>query len=314
MIKKAICTSVVLFLLFTLPACSSKTQPVSNKENFITVVDSRSQEISLPSKPKHTVVLTSSLMEIQHAVGGDFDAWADSINAPVPDYAKGKKTVGHTYRVNPEILISLKPDLVIGLNGLHNGLEQVLKENSIPFVLLTLSSYEDVRKAVMIMADMSGNHSSGVEVLQKMDKSMEETVNRIPKDHFTFAVIHGTGKSISVERPGSIACDTALRLGFKNAFPEIQGDKMNTTAPFSMEALVKADPDIIFLTTMVTPGREQEVFQASLVSHPAWESLKAVKTGRVYYLPQQLFLTSPGIHYPDALKFMASLVYSDMDW
>lgn len=89
---------------------------------------------------------------------------------------------------------------------------------------------------------------------------------------------------------------------------------MNTTAPFSMEALVKADPDIIFLTTMVTPGREQEVFQASLVSHPAWESLKAVKTGRVYYLPQQLFLTSPGIHYPDALKFMASLVYSDMDW
>ena len=42
---------------------------------------------------------------------------------------------------------------------------------------------------------------------------------------------------------------------------------------------------------------------------PAWAGLEAVQTGRVYFLPQNLFLSSPGIHYPEALEIMANLAY-----
>ena len=42
---------------------------------------------------------------------------------------------------------------------------------------------------------------------------------------------------------------------------------------------------------------------------PAWQSVAAVREGRVYYLPQELFLFSPGIDYPAAVRYMARLIY-----
>ena len=64
----------------------------------------------------------------------------------------------------------------------------------------------------------------------------------------------------------------------------------------------------IFLTTMMLPGKEEEAFKV-FFEQPAWADLKAVQTGRVYFLPQNLFLSSPGIHYPEALEIMANLAY-----
>jgi iron complex transport system substrate-binding protein len=42
---------------------------------------------------------------------------------------------------------------------------------------------------------------------------------------------------------------------------------------------------------------------------PAWQSIPAVRDKKVYYLPQELFLLSPGIHYPEAVAEMAKCVY-----
>lgn len=68
--------------------------------------------------------------------------------------------------------------------------------------------------------------------------------------------------------------------------------------PFSMEDLMKKDPNILFLTTMVTPGQEKKVFEGSLLNQPAWQELRAVKEGRVYFLPQNLFLSVPASSTP----------------
>jgi len=46
---------------------------------------------------------------------------------------------------------------------------------------------------------------------------------------------------------------------------------------------------------MMLPGKEEEAFKV-FFEQPAWAGLKAVQTGRVYFLPQNLFLSSPGIH------------------
>lgn len=62
---------------------------------------------------------------------------------------------------------------------------------------------------------------------------------------------------------------------------------------------------------MVMPGQQQEAFRNSLLSQPAWAKMRAVKEGHVYFLPQNLFLSSPGMDYPKALSYMAHLVYGE---
>ena len=49
--------------------------------------------------------------------------------------------------------------------------------------------------------------------------------------------------------------------------------------------------------------------EAMFTESPAWQSVGAIRDGRVYYLPQELFLFSPGIEYPAAVKYMARLIY-----
>ncbi|WP_278977151.1 hypothetical protein [Phascolarctobacterium faecium] len=47
-------------------------------------------------------------------------------------------------------------------------------------------------------------------------------------------------------------------------------------------------------------------------SNPAWASLEAVRNNKVYLLPERLFLLNPGLHYPDAVKYMAKTVYPEV--
>ena len=78
-----------------------------------------------------------------------------------------------------------------------------------------------------------------------------------------------------------------------------------------MGKLVEREPDILLLTTMVMRGKEQEAFEDHLMGQPSWRALKAVREGRVYFLPQKYFLTSPGVEYPKALQFMAQQLYPE---
>ena len=45
--------------------------------------------------------------------------------------------------------------------------------------------------------------------------------------------------------------------------------------------------------------------------NPAWNSLRAVKNGKVYVLPERLFLLNPGLKYPEAVRFMAKDIFPE---
>ena len=76
-----------------------------------------------------------------------------------------------------------------------------------------------------------------------------------------------------------------------------------------METLVEQNPDILFITSMGKLSEIKQNMEKTMAENPAWQSLPAVRNHQVYYLPQELFLLSPGIHYPEAVETMAKLVY-----
>ena len=55
----------------------------------------------------------------------------------------------------------------------------------------------------------------------------------------------------------------------------------------------------------------QDAMLKSISASQAWQSLEAVRSGHVYFLPQELFLLSPGIKYPQAAEYMAKLAYPE---
>lgn len=298
----------LLLFLSVAAGCGFPRGTGGDAEAFYRMTDAVGRDVVLAKKPERIIILAPSFLNIMHAVGGDFIAWADSPGDKPPSYAEGKKTVGYTFQVNAEAVISEKPDLVVGLHGLHDRFAEVMQQNGIPFMLLSASSLEDVERAAEVLGDVTGHHAEGVKAREQLRKDMESVVSGLPLKEYTCAILHGTPHSVTLEGKGTIATETAALLHIRNVFV-LDNDRDMKLPPFSLETLVAKDPDIIFLTTMVMPGQQQEAFRKSLMEQPAWAGMRAVKAGRVYFLPQKLFLSSPGMEYPKALSYMADVVY-----
>jgi len=226
------------------------------------------------------------------------------------DAAKAAPSIGKTYQIDTEKLISLSPDLVILNRGMNEKLIDTLGANGIKTLVLDGKSYDDVKREIGILAALTGEQKKGEELVQKMDSDLDAVRRSIPQEKKRVAIIHSTGQGLSVQLDGSIAGCIANMLGWENTAAGMPAlDKNPDAAPYSMETLVAQNPDILFVTSMGNEAEIRASMEAMFADNPAWQSVTAIREGKVYYLPQEMFLFSPGLDYPAAAKYMAGLVY-----
>jgi len=89
-------------------------------------------------------------------------------------------------------------------------------------------------------------------------------------------------------------------------FPKM--DTMPQYAEFSMERIVAADPDVIYLITHGDPAEVKASFKKELESNPAWKNLGAVKSDQFEVLPNDLFAANPGLRAPEAITALNKLL------
>ena len=301
---------VLCFVLLTVAGCGPQpTPPADTGKAAIEIQDDMGRQVQLPGHPQRVVVLSASFLEPFHAVGGEVVGRPDS-RTKLPDFAKDAASVGAVYQIDMEKVLALQPDLVIVNKGMNEKLLPVLESNHIPAVVIDMKSYEDVRRESGIFAKITGETAKGDALLQSMDEKIQQVKQQIPAQGPRAAILHSTSQGISVQLDGSIAGSVAKMLGFTNVAAGMTPlEKNPDAAPYSLETLVEQNPDILLITSM---GKMDEIkgnMDQLMKSNPAWQTIPAVRDGRVYYLPQELFLLSPGIHYPEAVETMAKLVY-----
>ena len=80
----------------------------------------------------------------------------------------------------------------------------------------------------------------------------------------------------------------------------------------SLEAIVTADPDYIFVTTQGTDtDAALENVQETLNNSPVWSSLTAVKENHYYVLDKQLYNLKPNARWGEAYKELADILYQE---
>ena len=293
-----------------LTACGAPAAENTNAGSaYAIVTDDNGRTVTFDKKPERIVVTSASFLDPLYAVGGSVVGRPDS-KSKIPDAAKGVTSIGRVYQIDAEKIIALTPDLVILNKGMNEKLVETLAANNIKTLVIDMKSYDDVKREIGTFAALTGEKAKGEELVRKMDADIEAVRTSIPQEKKRVAIIHSTGQGLSVQLDGSIAGNIANILGWENTAAGMPAlDKNPDAAPYSMETLVAQNPDIIFVTSM---GEEAEIrasMEAMFAESPAWQSVGAIRDGRVYYLPQELFLFSPGIEYPKAVQYMARLVY-----
>ena len=312
--RSRLTVSVVLCLLLVLCAgCGQKPAEKSPAaaENFCVIEDDAGRSVPLVKKPERIAVTSASFLEPLHAVGGSVVGRPDS-KTKMPDYAKDAASIGQVYQIDAEKLLSCQPDLVIINKGMNEKLLEVLDSNKIPAIVINMKSYEDVRREISNFAQITGEKEKGEQLLSGMEQKIRETVGKIPKERRRVAILHSTAQGLSVQLDGSIAGNITKLLGWENVASGMTPMEKNPdAAPYSMETLVEQNPEIIFVTSM---GKIEDIkanMEQMIAENPAWQTIPAIQEKRLFYLPQELFLLSPGIHYPEAVELMAGLIYPE---
>ncbi|WP_051931472.1 ABC transporter substrate-binding protein [Clostridium sp. KNHs214] len=281
----------------------------------VTIKDMMGNEVTLKEKPKKIAAISGTFLGLLYSVGGETICTADlSGGSIIPKGVENLPKIGKVYNPDVEKLISLKPDLVIAQFGLQNKLIPALKQSNIPVLALNMKTYDDVIENLKVVGRIVGNENKAEEIIGKMDKDKKAIEDKLPEKPKKAVILYATSKDVSVKLENSIAGNVAKILKLNNIASGKKGEEMGEESiPFSIEEIVKEDPEVILVTSMVKSDKTaKEVIEKQLGKDPVWKNLKAVKNNKIVYLPQKYFLYNAGDKFVDAIEFMAKGVYPEI--
>lgn len=306
-------TVVFLCLLTLLAAGCGGGQEVKQevKGKYATITDAAGRTVALDAEPKRVVALNPSYLGMIDSVGGSIVGRATSKLVTVPESMREAPEIGFVYNINMESLVGLKPDLVLTGKNQHEKFVPLLESNNIKVIELDAKTYTEVQDTVRLLGKIYGTSDKAEQECALLNSEIKVVTDKLPKEKKKIVIMHATASSVTTEGSRSIAGCVSDILGFDNvAAKALQGKSEKT--PYSMEALVEQNPEIIFITSMGKADEIENRLRSDFKNNPAWASLQAVQNGKVYVLPENLFLLNPGLEYPKAVEYMARQVYPEV--
>ncbi|ORU00840.1 periplasmic binding protein [Anaerovibrio sp. JC8] len=309
--KSAMILALSLIMLVMVGCGNNNAAKQSSSDNEIVVTDDVGREVKLPGPPQRIVVLSASFLEPLHLLGGNIVGRPTSQVAP--DFAKDIAVVGKSIQVDVEKVLSLNPDLVVIHHGVNEKLIKVLEDNGIPSIVLKSKTYEDVKRELEIFGQVTGEKDKAAAAIGDMDKKIAAIKGKLPKEEKRVAVLFSSSQNLNIQLSGSIAGSVVKDFGWKNVAEGLTPMEKNPDAtPYSMETMVEQNPEILYVVTMGNAKSQEDNLLGEMKKNPAWNAINAVQNNKVYFLPQDLFLLSPGLNYPKCYQEMAKKVYPEL--
>ncbi len=276
----------------------------------LTYRQSNGEEVVLKKLPERVIVAHLSLTGLWYSSGGTAVAVpSTSRKSVLPEAARKLPEIGLFSNPNAEQILKLNPDLVIlqGKLEKHWALQKLLRQAGVDSVCIDYINYEDFLDVYTLFRKLNGDQRQAVEKAE----TITAEVNRIceigkGKKQPEFACVFGSAYGFSLESSRANTAYMLTRLGGRN----ILGDSTSRIrVKFSMEQLLLADPEVIFILSTGDSGKMQDKFRKDLMARPEWQILAAVKNNRVHILDTEYFLYLPGEKFPDAFRKLAGLLY-----
>lgn len=274
----------------------------------------KDQVITLQARPKRVVTLTAPLLNMAYAAGGTSLA-RPATTSPIPEAAEDLPELGQIAHLNMELLIQMKPDLVIGEGVQTSFVADQLRSNQIPYIMINYDGINDNVDVLRFMGEIYGTEDKTEKLISNYEKQMKEVEDRsaeaAKKKPVTVAVLRATGRSVTMETPRSICASMTEKLHMDNVISHHKDVDIKDakSIPYSLEQLSADDPDIIFIVTMGNEEKVNATLDKNMRDNPAWSGLSAVRNNRVYTLEKYLYLMNPGVRTPEAMEKLYKIAY-----
>ena len=274
----------------------------------ITLTDGLGRTITLESPPQRIVSLAPSNTEILFAIGAGQQMVGRDEFSNYPEEALALPSVGGSWGdYNAEAIVALNPDLVLAAEINPPELVESLEKLGLTVYLLPNPTDMDGIYQIMQTAAQLSGHESETNALVESLKVRADAITSKTASLTDRPSVFYELDSTEPNAPYTAGAGTFVELLIEMAGGTNVGSAMDSPwAQISLEQLVVMDPEIILLGDSAYGATPE-----SVAARPGWESISAVKNGRVYPFNDDL-ASRPGPRMVDGLEAMARLIQPEV--
>ncbi len=240
--------------------------------------------VTIPAEPRRIVSASATHTEMLYALGAGDRIVAVDMFSDYPEAAAAKEKID-SFNLNLESVASFDPDLVI-LSFDPGDAAAGLAELGIPVILFPTApaTLRDAYAELAAVGAAVGSDQAAAELVASMEAEIAGLVSRIPPDGGDPPTYyHELGEDLYTITSSTFIGSIYSLAGFVSIADP--ADAIGSGYPqLSAEYILQADPDFIFLADTVCCGQSA----ATLAERPGWDTLSAVRNGRVIELDDSM--------------------------
>jgi iron complex transport system substrate-binding protein len=262
----------------------------------IQILDDRGQEISLAAPPQRIVSLYGGLTEVLQALG-----LGDRVVARIQgdETLKNIPTVGTHLQPNVEMILGLKPDLVVQ-GGVPKGIPALkrLEAEGVPVAMFAPHDFPGLCSMIQRLGVLTGREEAAAALNRDLEGRLAEIARRLQGTKAVRVFFEVRYLNLLAAGRGSMVNDIITRAGGVNIVESPQ-----KLAPFGLEALIQAQPEAYVIQQGPMNRSPEDIY-----TRPYFQELRAVKDRRVLVVEESLF-SRPGPRSAAAVEQLARFLH-----
>ena len=249
-----------------------------------TLTDELGRTVVIPDHPHRLVCLVPSIVDDVYSLGAGDDVIAVSDYTKFPVQAETKPKIGAPMNPSLESIVALHPDLVLGSGDMnHVQTANQLESYGIPVFMVNPHGIAGIYTSILSLGKALHRESDAarlVQSLQVREQAVRKRVSGKPVVRVFMPVwydpIVTIGRHAFITELIEAAGGVSITSDIAQEWPQV-----------SLESIVARHPDALLLV------RSSKVSLSELSIRPGWDTLPAVRAGRVYYAESRIDLPSP---------------------
>ncbi|WP_052422931.1 ABC transporter substrate-binding protein [Nonomuraea candida] len=271
---------------------ATSAAPVTPVSAALTVTDPHGKTFTLDSKPERVVCLTGLCDDALVELGLTPVATTTPELLSRPDYLGAKAAgipviPGSFGGEDVAAIAEAKPDLVIGLAGVHDQLRTAV-EKFAPLWVIQVKSYDDSIGYLRALAQLTDRGRQQAAAESRFRAKLTDGVTRAKAaglDKKPVLAMYG-GTSVGVNTTEDVLGHFMSQF-FAYPWPS-KGGGFETAQAYSIEEILAKAPQVIFVQSFGTSVTEQ------YKDNPVWRRVPAVAAGKVFEVPAALWASGRG--------------------
>ena len=279
----------------------------------VSITDSNGSQITLDTSAPRVVATYGSFAEAWLLAGGELvGVTQDALEQRDLGLPEDIAVVGTVKEPNAEEIIALEPDLVLLASDItaQADIRDVLENAGLACAFFQVDTFADYAFMMEQLCAVTGREDLYEENVTQVGQQIEEAQANaaLSSTRPNVLLIRAFSTGIKAKTDDELAGAILKDLGAHN----IADDHPSMLEDLSLEEVIAADPDYIFVTTMGDEQKALDYLNGLIQQNPAWSELSAVKEDRYIVLPKDLFHYKPNNRWGESYQYLGEILYPEL--